>query len=401
MLINYAGPGGTFRHLSAVDLLTGKIPPDAVRDRIVFVGATAAGTYDLRVTPTSPIMPGVEKHANVAANILGGRFLQRPDWVELVDLAGILLFPFLLAGLLPRLRPAVSVGAVALVWAVMFASVHLAFRGGLWLPVVYPTLALGLTFLGITVYRLLTEERQRLWTKRAFQQFVSPEVVEQLMDNPAALQFGGEMRNLTVLFSDIRDFTPYTERHPPQEVVQMLREYLTKMVDQVLGQQGTLDKFIGDGVMAIFGAPVPLVDHAERACRAALGMNRELEALQARWAAEGREPFRIGIGINTGDMMVGNLGSEQLFDYTVAGDGVNVGARVEALNKEYKTETAIIISEATYLAAQDVLDVRRLGEATVKGKTRPIVVYELRGIRGAPARQPVPATLTNEPARAY
>jgi adenylate cyclase len=401
MLINYAGPGGTFRHLSAVDLLTGKVPPEAVRDRIVFVGATAAGTYDLRVTPTSPIMPGVEKHANVAANILSGRFLRRPDWVELVELAGILFFPLLLAWLLPRLRPAVSVGAVALVWAGLFGVVHLAFRGGLWLPVVYPTLALGLTFLGITVYRLLTEERQRLWTKRAFQQFVSPEVVERLMDNPAALQFGGEMRNLTVLFSDIRDFTPYTERHPPQEVVQMLREYLTRMVDQVLAQQGTLDKFIGDGVMAIFGAPVPLPDHAERACRAALGMTRELKALQAKWVSEGREPFRIGIGINTGDMMVGNLGSEQLFDYTVAGDGVNVGARVESLNKEYQTETSIIISEATYLAARDVLDVRRLGEATVKGKTLPIVVYELRGIRETAERVPVAATLTKEPARAY
>ena len=401
MLINYAGPGGTFRHLSAVDLLTGKVAPDAVRDRIVFVGATAAGTYDLRVTPTSPIMPGVEKHANVAGNILTGQFLRRPDWVELVDLAGILVFPLVLAWLLPRLRPAVSVGAVALVWMLLFGAVHLAFRGGFWLPVVYPTLALGLTFLGITVYRLLTEERQRLWTKRAFQQFVSPEVVEQLMDNPAALQFGGEMRNLTVLFSDIRDFTPYTERHPPHEVVQMLREYLTKMVDQVLAQQGTLDKFIGDGVMAIFGAPVPLPDHAERACRAALGMNRELDALRARWVAEGREPFKIGIGINTGDMMVGNLGSEQLFDYTVAGDGVNIGARVESLNKEYQTETSIIISETTYLAAQDVLDVRRLGEATVKGKTRPIVVYELRGIRETVERVPVPVPLTKEPARAY
>jgi adenylate cyclase len=401
MLINYAGAGGTFRHLSAVDLLTGKVPPDAVRDRIVFVGATAAGTYDLRVTPTSPIMPGVEKHANVAANILSGRFLRRPDWVELVELAGILFFPLLLAWLLPRLRPAVSVGAVALVWAILFGAVHLAFRGGLWLPVIYPTLALGLTFLGITVYRLLTEERQRLWTKRAFQQFVSPEVVERLMDNPAALQFGGEVRNLTVLFSDIRDFTPYTERHPPQEVVQMLREYLTRMVDQVLAQQGTLDKFIGDGVMAIFGAPVPLANHAERACRAALGMIQELKTLQERWIAEGREPFKIGIGINTGDMMVGNLGSEQLFDYTVAGDGVNVGARVESLNKEYETTTAIIISEATYLAAQDVLDVRRLGEATVKGKSRPIVVYELRGVRETAERASVPAPLTKQPAGAY
>jgi adenylate cyclase len=400
LLINYAGPGGTFRHLSAVDLLSGKLGPDAVRDRIVFIGATAAGTYDLRVTPTSPIMPGVEKHANVAANILSGRFLRRPDWVELVEVAGILCFPLLLAWLLPRLRPVVSLGGVLVVWGVMFAAVHLAFRGGLWLPVVYPTLALGLTFVGITVYRLLTEERQRLWTKRAFQRFVSPEVVEQIMDNPAALQFGGEVRSLTVLFTDIRDFTGYTERHQPQEVVQILGEYLTRMVDQVLKQQGTLDKFIGDAVMAIFGAPLPQPDHAERACRAALGMIRELDTLQARWAAEGREPFRMGVGINTGEMVVGNLGSEQLFDYTVVGDGVNLAARLESLNKEYKTTNPIIISESTYLAAKDVLDVRRLGEVTVKGKSRPVVIYELLGLRDAEAPAVVPESLITVPERA-
>ena len=400
MLINYAGPGMTFRHLSAVDLLSGKLSPDAVRDRIVFIGATAAGTYDLRVTPTSPIMPGVEKHANVAANVLSGRFLRRPDWVELVEVAGILLFPLALAWLLPRLRPVVSLGAVLAVWGLMFAGVHLAFRGGLWLPVVYPTLALGLTFVGITVYRLLTEERQRLWTKRAFQRFVSPEVVEQIMDNPAALQFGGEVRSLTVLFTDIRDFTGFTERHQPQEVVQMLHEYLTRMVDQVLAQQGTLDKFIGDAVMAIFGAPLPQPDHAERACRAALGMIRELDALQARWATEGREPFRMGVGINTGEMVVGNLGSEQLFDYTVVGDGVNLAARLESLNKEYKTTMPIIISESTYLAAKDVVEVRRLGEVTVKGKSRPVVIYELLGLRDAEAPAVVPESLITVPERA-
>lgn len=401
LLINYAGPGGTIRHLSAVDILSGKVSPDALRDRIVFIGATAEGTYDLRVTPTSPVMPGVEKHANVAANILNGRFLRRPVWVELVELAGILLFPPALAWLLPRLRPVVSLGAVLAVWVGLFAAVHLAFRTGLWLPVVYSSLALGLTFVGITVFRLLTEERQRLWTKRAFQRFVSPEVVERLVENPAALQFGGEVRPLTVLFSDIRDFTGFTERHQPQEVVQMLREYLTRMVDQVLAQQGTLDKFIGDAVMAIFGAPVPLPDHAERACRAALGMIRELETLQARWAAEGREPFRIGIGINTGEMVVGNLGSEQLFDYTVVGDGVNLGARLESLNKEYKTTLPIIISESTYLAAKDVLDVRRLGEVRVKGKSQAVVVYELLGLRGAGEQAVVAASLTTEPERAY
>lgn len=388
MLIDYAGPAGTFRHLSAVDLLTGKVPREAVRGRIVFVGGTAAGIYDLRVTPTSPILPGVEKHANVAANILSRQFLRRPDWVELVEAAGILFWPLLLAWLLPRLRPMTGLASVLVCWGMFFGAVHLAFRAGLWLPLVYPSLALGLTFVGITVYQLLTEERQRLWIKRAFQRFVSPEVVERLVENPAALQFGGEVRNLTVLFSDIRDFTGYTERHPPQEVVQMLREYLTRMVDQVLAQQGTLDKFIGDAVMAIFGAPVPLPDHAERACRAALAMIAELETLQAKWVAEGREPFRIGIGINSGDMVVGNLGSEQLFDYTVVGDGVNLGARLESLNKEYRTKVPIIISESTYEAARDHLEVRRLGEVIVKGKTRPVVVYELQGLKESATQGP-------------
>jgi adenylate cyclase len=381
MLVDYAGPAGTFRYISAVDALRGRMRADAVRDRVVFVGASAAAIYDLRVTPLSPVLPGVEKHANVAANILSGRFLERPDWVELLEAAGIVFWPLALAWVLPRLRPIVSVVAVLAAWALYFGAVHGAFLRGLWLPLVYPTLAMALTFLGITVYRLFTEERQRLWIKRAFQRYVSPEVVDQLVDNPAALAFGGEVRELTVLFTDIRDFTTYTERHPPQEVVHTLREYLTTMADQVIRNKGTLDKFIGDAVMAIFGAPVAYPDHALRACRAALAMIDELEKLQARWAAEGREPFRMGIGINTGEMVVGNLGSEQLFDYTVVGDGVNLGARLESLNKEYSTKRHIIISESTYAAARDAIEVRRLGEVLVKGKTRPVVIYELLGLR--------------------
>jgi adenylate cyclase len=158
------------------------------------------------------------------------------------------------------------------------------------------------------------------------------------------------------------------------------------MADQVIANQGTLDKFIGDAVMAIFGAPIPYPDHAEKACRAALAMIDELEKLQAKWASEDREPFRMGIGINTAEMVVGNLGSEQLFDYTVVGDGVNLGARLESLNKEYQTKRHIIISESTYEAAKDAIEVRRLGEVLVKGKTRPVVIYELLGLRDrAPA----------------
>jgi adenylate cyclase len=384
VLVDYAGPPGTFPHVSASDVLAGRVVPGRLKDRIVFIGATAEGTYDLRVTPFSPVFPGVEKHANMAANILDGRFIVRPVWVELAEAAAIVLLPLLLAATLPAVRPVPSIGLTLLAWAALFAGAHAAFRRGMWVPLVYPSLALVTTFVVVTVYRYLTEERQRLWTKRAFQQYVSPEVVERIMQDPAALQFGGELRTLTVLFSDIRDFTTFTEKHDPQLVVQMLREYLTHMTEIVLKEGGTLDKYIGDAVMAEFGAPVAYPDHALRGCRAALAMTAEVDRLTEKWRAEGKEPFRIGLGVNTGAMVVGNLGSEQLFDYTVIGDEVNLGARLESLNKEYETTTHVIISEATWEAAKDGIEARPLGEVTVKGKTRPVVVYELLGLRTTP-----------------
>jgi adenylate cyclase len=381
VLVDYAGPPATYPHLSAVEIFEGRIDPGAIKDKILFIGATAEGTYDLRVTPFSPVFPGVEKHANVAGNILDGRFIVRPVWVELLELASIVLVPLALGATLPAVRPVWS-GLIALgLWAALFAAAHAAFRQGVWVPLVYPSVAIVVTFVAVTIYRILTEELQRLWTKRAFQQYVSPEVVERIMRDPAALQFGGEVRTLTVLFSDIRDFTTFTEKHDPQVVVQMLREYLTRMTRIVLEEGGTLDKYIGDAVMAEFGAPVPQPDHALRACRAALRMVAEVDRLREQWAAEGKEPFRIGIGVNTGAMVVGNLGSEQLFDYTVIGDEVNLGARLESLNKEHTTTTHIIVSEGTREAAGDAIDVRRLGEVVVKGKTRPVVVYELVGLR--------------------
>jgi adenylate cyclase len=385
VLVDYAGPPGTMLNISAVDILQGR-GVERVKDRIVFFGATAEGTYDLRVTPVSPIFPGVEKHANVAANIIDGRFIVRPKEIELVELAGIFALPLMLAFVLPLMRPVPSIAFTLGLWAALFAGTHVAFRQGMWIPLVYPSLALAVTFVAITVYRFLTEERQRLWTKRAFQQYVSPEVVERIMRNPEALQFGGEVRTMTVLFSDIRDFTTITERHShePQLVVQMLREYLTSMTAIVLREGGTLDKYIGDAVMALFGAPVTYEDHALRGCRAALAMTKEVERLTEKWLAEGKEPFRIGLGVNTGNMVVGNLGSEQHFDYTVIGDEVNLGARLESLNKDYQTTTHIIISEATAEAAKGSVEVRQLGEVKVKGKTRPVVIYELVGLTPNP-----------------
>jgi adenylate cyclase len=320
----------------------------------------------------------------MAANILEGRFIVRPVWTELAEAGGILLLPLILAVLLPAVRPLPSLWITLALLAALLGTTHYWFRQGLWTPVVYPALALLGTFVTITIYRILTEERQRQYTRRAFQQYVSPEVVERIMQNPQALQFGGELRNLTVLFSDIRDFTTFTEKNDPQLVVQMLREYLTEMTRIVIEEGGTLDKYIGDAVMAEFGAPIAYPDHALRGCRAALRMAAEVDRLTTKWVAEGREPFRIGLGVNTGNMVVGNLGSEQLFDYTVIGDEVNLGARLESLNKDYQTTKHIIISDGTVEAAGDTIEVRELGEVKVKGKTRPVVVYELLGLKTTP-----------------
>jgi class 3 adenylate cyclase len=257
----------------------------------------------------------------------------------------------------------------------LVAGAQAAFRVGLWVPILHPILSLTTSLVVITGFLYVTEERKRLGIKRAFQRFVSPEVVERIAEDPAALQFGGEIRPLTVLFSDIRDFTSYTERHAPQELVQTLREYFTRMVQQIQANQGTLDKFIGDAVMAVFGAPLAYPDHAERACRTALAMLTELESLHAKWKSEGREPFRIGIGINTGEMVVGNLGSEQVFAYTVVGDGVNLASRLESLTKEFNVP--VVISETTYAAVKHAFHGRYLGEVRVKGKATAVKIYAL------------------------
>ncbi|MBI2205845.1 MAG: adenylate/guanylate cyclase domain-containing protein [Candidatus Rokubacteria bacterium] len=388
-LINYAGGTHSFAHHSAAAVLAGRVPADQLRDRIVFIGATAEGVYDLRVTPFSSTLPGVEKHANVAANLIERRFVHRTVWAEIFEAGSTFLLPLWLGLLLPRLRPLPSLGAALLIQAALAVGVHVAFRQGAWVPIAFPSVAIGLTFVVVTVYRFLTEERQRMWTKRAFAQYVSPEVVERIIADPGALQFGGELRDLSVLFADIRGFTTYTESHDPHDVVARLREHLTAMTNIIIEERGTLDKYIGDAVMAVFGAPIPLPDHAVRACRAALRMIEETERQAKRWEEAGTEPFFIGVGVNSGPMVVGNLGSEQLFSYTVVGDEVNLGARLEALTREKKPARWILISESTYEAARDAIDARPLGEVMVKGKTRAVTIYELLAMKPAPASSAV------------
>ena len=382
LLINYAGGIRSFDYYSVADVLEGKVPQSAFKDMIVLIGATAVGIYDLRVTPFSPVFPGVELHANVIANIINGRFLRRPNWLGMVDLAAIALLGLGLAGLIIRLRP-ITGAALGLGAAVAYFGLsHFLFVStGVWLRFFYPLLAISSTYFGVTVLRLFTEEKQRRFIKAAFQHYVSQEVVEEIVKDPRKLRFGGERKVLTVLFADMRGFTAYSEMHPPEEVVSMLHDYLSAMVEKVFKHGGTVDKFIGDAVMAIWGAPIEQEEHALMACRCALDMIQETEKLNANWQALGRRPFTIGIGINSGEMVVGNLGSSQRFDFTVIGDNVNLAARLEAANKEYDTKLHIIISEFTYRMLKEQILARPITSITARGKTRPVTIYELLGER--------------------
>ncbi|HEY5037451.1 MAG TPA: adenylate/guanylate cyclase domain-containing protein, partial [bacterium] len=241
---------------------------------------------------------------------------------------------------------------------------------------VYPSLSLLLTFLMLTTYKFRTEVRHSRYMKQMFQSMVTPKVVDEIMKLPSGIELGGEEKELTVMFSDIRGFTTYSEKHGPKDVIAILNEYLTQMTNMVFQTEGTLDKYIGDAIMAFWGAPTAQQDHAYRACSTALGMVDLLHTvLHPKWELEGKEKLNIGIGLNSGNMVVGFVGSQSIKNYTLIGDAVNLGSRLEGTTKEYKVE--VIISETTYDEVKSDMLCRELDLIQVKGKTRPIRIYEL------------------------
>jgi adenylate cyclase len=236
--------------------------------------------------------------------------------------------------------------------------------------------SVALTFVGQLAWVYFVEGREKRQVKRLFSRYVPKDVYEQLLADPERAALGGKRRTMTVLFSDVRGFTAMSEKASPEEVVGQLNEYFSRMVDVLFAHHGTLDKFVGDMVMGLFGAPLDDPDHAEHAVQTALAMSRELDALNVQWTAAGRPLLDIGIGISTGEMVAGNIGSSAIMSYTVIGDTVNLGARLESLNKEYGTR--VIISEATRDALKGQYDIRPLGEVLVKGKSRPVKIYEVK-----------------------
>jgi len=391
-LINFRGPAflsdmkrRPYPHYSFFDLLYSEeqllaeqkpnIDPAAFTDKIVFVGVTAAGLRDVFETPfAGGVMPGIQVHASVADDVLSNRFM-RPEsravrFTLVVTLA-------ILLGLISALLPAWWASALFAAIAAVFAFVATRqFAAGHWINMTQPTLAASVALFGGVGYQYFFEGREKRKMKRLFGQYVSKDVYEQLVANPDLARLGGQRRQMTVLFSDIRGFTTVSEKGQPEEIVAILNEYFTRMVEIVFEHKGTLDKFVGDMVMALFGAPLDDPNHAEHAVDAALKMIRELNRLNEKWAAEGRPALDIGIGISTGPMIAGNIGSEAIMSYTVIGDSVNLGARLESLNKEYGTR--IIISEATRDALPGRYQLRPLGDVVVKGKTRPVAIFEVK-----------------------
>jgi adenylate cyclase len=376
LLINYLGPPKTFPHVSISDILSGKLPKGTFTDKIVLVGATATGTYDMRSTPLSTVYPGVEIHATVVDNILTQRFMVKPKWSKIYDLLAIIILGVLIGIDLPRMSAFKGlVCATGLFILHIVVAYWLFAHFGVWLNLVYPLLVISTSYIALTVYDYVTEERERKKIKGAFTHYVAPVVIEEMLKDPKRLQLGGDEKVITVLFSDLQGFTSYSERYAPHEIIDILSEYYTRMTEQIFAYQGMLIGYVGDELIASFGAPLAQSDHAERACAAALAMREHRAMLRTEWAKLGRPPLIARTGINSGLMLVGNLGSTYRFAYSVLGDHVNLGSRLEGLNKQYGTE--IIIGENTAPLVEKSFVLREIDIVRVVGREQPVRIYEL------------------------
>ncbi len=392
MLINHVGKEQSFRYVSATDVIHGRVEPNAFAGKAVFVGTAALGTYDQKTTPFSANFPGVEKNATVAENIITQQFLEQSVYDKPIDLALILLFGFGLGAFLPKMRalPGATLAATAFLGYAVVVQ-YLFVVHGLLLAVVYPLFTVLVVFVSVTVLRFMTEEKQAKEVRAMFSSYVSPRIVEELIKDPAKAKLGGQRKELTMLFSDVRGFTTFCEQHSPEQVVPLLNEYLTAMTEVVFHWNGTLDKFVGDAVVAFWGAPIDQPNHVELALKCALHMRRRLGELQEGWKARGLPLLDNGIGINTGAALVGNIGAEgKKMDYTMIGDHVNLAARAEGLTRKFSV--SIVITENTAEQLKGLLDrtrvrdklgrvgrvdLRRLATVKVKGKAKPVGIYGL------------------------
>lgn len=390
VLIPFRGPLGSFRYVSATDVLKGKAPADALKDAIVLLGASAPGLQDVRAVPVAKEYIGVEAHANLVSGLLDGTIPSRPQVSALAEVLALVVIALVTALLLPRLAPLAGFALfLALVGAAIAVNLTLWARYGLVLPLgsllAYTTIAalLQLTWGYVTA----TRRRQRL--SRIFGQYVPSEIVSELDTGGAEVSLEGESREMSVLFSDVRGFTTISEGLDPRELTQLMNEFLTPITAVIHRHRGTIDKYMGDAVMAFWGAPLADADHAGNAVRAALDMVAEMQALRPAFRERGWPALAIGVGIASGEMNVGNMGSRFRAAYTVLGDTVNLGSRLEGLTKKYGVD--IIVSTATAALVPE-LAFRELDRVRVKGKKEPVAILEPLGPRdGLPESQQLAA----------
>ncbi len=391
MSINWHGPYKTYKYYQIGDILesilaihNGKTPtisPEEFSGKAVLVGVTAIALYDLRATPFSPVYPGVELNATVIDNIVNN------SHVKHISSGAIAVLIFLLATLMASISLRVGSATKGIIsflaiFIVFTAVVALLFKiERIMVDYLAPSGAIFFSFVASLVINYVTVGRAKSRFKTAFSKYVSPQVADEISKSLDELKVDiGERKEVSILFSDIRGFTSMSENLPPEEVVRRLNRYLGAMVEVVFHYGGTLDKYIGDAIMAFFGAPVDDPDHATNASLCAFSMIEKLNKLNVEFAKEGIPAMKIGVGINTGEVVVGNIGSDLRMDYTVIGDHVNLASRLEGLNKEFKT--TIIISEYTYEKTRN-LKVRDIGNVTVKGKEKPVRIYELIDIKNS------------------
>jgi adenylate cyclase len=379
LAINYRGPERTYPYYSIVDVVQRKLPAGTFKDKIVLVGASATGIGDLRTPPYGGITyPGVEVHANAIDNMLNHQALTRGAAQELSDIALILFFGIPVGIWMALVAPRwMWFGLSFLVPLVLID--YGAFLRGWWLNFSVPALTLVSNVLLVSLYRALVEEKEKRRIRTAFGQYLSPEVIRRLLRNPQLVE--PKKTEITVMFSDIRGFTTISENLDAQDLALFLNQYLSDMTGLVFESQGTLDKYIGDAVMAFWGAPFEVDDHAINGCNSALKMIKRVREMHREWDAQGKPQLDIGIGLNSGVASVGNMGSVLRYGYTALGDTVNLSSRLEGLNKDYGTH--IIVNETTYAATQDANFLyRELDLIRVKGKTQPVMIYELIGRAG-------------------
>jgi adenylate cyclase len=384
VMVPYRGRMMSFPYVPATDVLNQRADAKVLQDAIVFLGTTAAGLKDLRATPVGQGYAGVEVHANIVSGVLDGRVKQRAPYYSGMETVTLLALGLLLAWLFPKVTPmlafSVAVGLIAVGVALSFYAWSAA---NIVMPMGVPITFTLVVFLAQLLYGYFVESRRSRDISKRFGEYVPPEIVEEMAANPEAVSMDGKSKEMTVLFSDVRSFTTISEQFKdrPQELSELMNHFLTPLTKVIQKHRGTIDKYMGDAIMAFWGAPLDDADHARHALEAALELPRAIRALDDEFAKRGWPALKIGVGLSTGNMRVGNMGSEFRRAYTVMGDPVNLGSRVEGLTKDYGV--AIICSEFTRAGGPPDWSYRELDQVRVKGKEVPVSIYEPMGPKEA------------------